>query len=117
MKKTTKGAIAVAAAVILWLGRTGHHWAALWASTRGGIQPIRVDPLPDHIAILVNTLSRCEELAVRGFLEGDPKLIYQSICFDPLTASVLSLQEIRDMTNAMFEKNKSYLTNFKSLKA
>ncbi len=86
-------------------------------ATRGGIQPIRVDPLPDHIAILVNTLSRCEELAVRGFLEGDPKLIYQSICFDPLTASVLSLQEIRDMTNAMFEKNKSYLTNFKSLKA
>lgn len=30
--------LAVAAAVILWLGRTGHHWAALWASTRGGIQ-------------------------------------------------------------------------------
>ncbi len=30
--------LAIAAAVVLWLGRTGHHWAALWASTRGGVQ-------------------------------------------------------------------------------
>lgn len=30
--------LAVAAAAILWLGRTGHHWAALWASARGGVQ-------------------------------------------------------------------------------
>jgi len=85
-------------------------------ASRAGIQPIHVDPLPDHIAILVNTLSRCEELAVKGFLAGDPEMIYHAICFDPLTASVLSLQEIRDMTNAMFEKNKNYLQYFKSLR-
>ncbi|MDD4080155.1 MAG: alpha-glucosidase/alpha-galactosidase, partial [Eubacteriales bacterium] len=36
-------------------------------ASRAGIQPIHVDPLPEHIAILVNTLSRCEELAVNGF--------------------------------------------------
>lgn len=83
-------------------------------ASRAGIQPIHVDPLPDQIALLVNNLSRCEELAVNGFLEGDPMKIYQSILFDPLTASVLSLQEIRDMTNAMFQKNKDYLSYFKS---
>lgn len=83
-------------------------------ASRFGIQPIHVGPLPDHIAILVNTLSRCEELAVQGCIEGDPMKIYRSICFDPLTASVLSLDEIRQMTNAMFEKNKEYLTYFQS---
>ena len=83
-------------------------------ASRAGIQPIHVDPLPDQIALLVNNLSRCEELAVHGFLEGDPMKIYQAILFDPLTASVLSLQEIRDMTNAMFEKNREYLAYFKS---
>jgi len=83
-------------------------------ASRTGIQPIHVDPLPDQIALLVNNLSRCEELAVKGFLEGDPMKIYQAILFDPLTASVLSLQEIRDMTNAMFEKNREYLAYFKS---
>lgn len=83
-------------------------------ASRAGIQPIHVDPLPDQIALLVNNLSRCEELAVKGFLEGDPMKIYQAILFDPLTASVLSLQEIRDMTNAMFEKNREYLAYFKS---
>lgn len=83
-------------------------------ASRAGIQPIHVDPLPEHIALLVNNLSRCEELAVKGFLEGDPMKIYHAICFDPLTASVLSLQEIREMTNAMFKKNVQFLTYFKS---
>ncbi len=83
-------------------------------ASRAGIQPIHVGPLPEHIALLVHTLASCEELAVQGFLEGDPLKIFHAICFDPLTASVLSLQEIRDMTNAMFEKNEGYLGNLSS---
>jgi alpha-galactosidase len=39
--------------------------------------------------------------------------IYQSVMMDPLTASVLSLGEIREMVKAMFEKNKDYLQYFK----
>lgn len=83
-------------------------------ASRAGIQPIHVGSLPEHIALLVHTLASCEELAVQGFLEGDPMKIFHAICFDPLTASVLSLQEIRDMTNAMFEKNEGYLGNLSS---
>ena len=84
-------------------------------SSRAGIKPFHVGPLPDHLAILVNTSSRCEELAIAGALEGNPEKIFQAILFDPLTASVLSMAEIRDMTRAMLEKNKAFLTNFKAI--
>ncbi|MDR0718308.1 MAG: alpha-glucosidase/alpha-galactosidase [Treponema sp.] len=80
-----------------------------------GIRPFHVGPLPDHLAILVNTSSRCEELAIAGAIEGNAEKIFRAILFDPLTASVLSMAEIRDMTRAMFEKNKPFLAYFKSL--
>ena len=80
---------------------------------KAGIKPFHVGSLPDHLAILVNTSSRCEELAIAGALEGNPEKIIQAIFFDPLTASVLSLAEIREMTNALFEKNKTFLSYFK----
>jgi len=84
-------------------------------ASKAGIRPLHVGPLPDHLAILINISARCEELAVQGCIDGDPMKIFHAICFDPLTSSVLSLEEIRDMTNAMFEKNRDYLAYFKRL--
>ena len=84
-------------------------------ASKAGLRPFHVGPLPDHLAILVNTSSRCEELAIAGALEGNPEKIFQAILFDPLTASVLSMGEIRDMTKVMFEKNKTFLDYFKSI--
>jgi alpha-galactosidase len=84
-------------------------------ASEAGIKPFHVGPLPDHLAILINTSSRCEELAITGALEGNPEKVFQAILFDPLTASVLSMAEIRDMTRAMLEKNKDYLSYFKTL--
>jgi alpha-galactosidase len=43
-------------------------------------------------------------------------MIYRAICHDPLTASVLSLAEIRQMTNELFEQHKPYLPQFKTHK-
>ena len=84
-------------------------------ASKSGIKPFHVGPLPDHLAILVNTSSRCEELAITGALEGNPEKIFQAVLFDPLTASVLSMAEIRDMTRAMLEKNKGFLGYFKTV--
>ena len=85
-------------------------------ASKAGIRPIHVGSLPDHLAILVNTSARCEELAVEGCIEGDPIKIFRAICFDPLTSSVLSLEEIRTMTNEMFDKNRGFLSHFKGFK-
>ncbi|MDR1948708.1 MAG: alpha-glucosidase/alpha-galactosidase [Spirochaetaceae bacterium] len=84
-------------------------------ASRGGIKPFYVGSLPPQLALLVNTSSRCEELAIAGAIEGDPRKIFQAVLFDPLTASLLSMAEIRDMTQKMLEQNKAFLGYFKSL--
>jgi len=84
-------------------------------ASKYGFKPAHVGKLPNQLAALIHTNAMCEELAVEGGIEGDPKKIYQAICFDPLTSAVLSLDEIRGMTNAMFEKNREWLPQFKHL--
>lgn len=84
-------------------------------ASKGRLSPIHVGALPDHLAILVNTSARCEELAVQGALTGDPRMIYHAICFDPLTSAVLSLAEIQEMVDRMFAANKEWLPQFKHL--
>lgn len=84
-------------------------------ASRSGIRPFHVGSLPDNLAILVNTSSRCEELAIDGAMEGDPWKIFQAVLFDPLSSAVLSMAEIKQMVQEMLDKNKEYLTYFKSL--
>jgi alpha-galactosidase len=44
-------------------------------------------------------------------------MIYQAIAHDPLTASVLSLAEIKQMVNEMFAFNRDYLPTFEHFEA
>lgn len=86
----------------------------IWVS-RKGFEPVHVGALPPQCAPLTNLTAQIEELAVEGALTGDPRLIFQAIAYDPLTSAVLSLAEIKQMVNQMFEQNKAYLPHFKSL--
>ncbi|MCL1910042.1 MAG: alpha-galactosidase [Kiritimatiellaeota bacterium] len=83
-------------------------------ASRNRLEHVRVGALPDPIAALTHTSSICEEMTVKGSLTGDTNLIHQAVMFDPLTSAVLGLREIKDMTNAMFKKNKAYLPQFKT---
>jgi len=80
---------------------------------RHGFNPVHVGPLPPQCAALTNVAVASEEMAVEACLKGDPDRVYHSICYDPLTAAVLSLAEIRKMVNAMLKKNKDFLPHFK----
>lgn len=84
-------------------------------ATQQGIHSIQQITLPEHLAILVDHSARMEELAVQGALQGDPEMIFEAILFDPLTASVLSMQEIHDMVQEMLYQNKDFLGYFKTL--
>jgi alpha-galactosidase len=84
----------------------------VWAS-RKGLSPVYVGALPPQCAMLTNLTSSLEEMAVEGALTGDPRLVYQAIAHDPLTAAVLSLAEIKQMVNEMFQQNREYLPQFK----
>jgi alpha-galactosidase len=80
---------------------------------RNRLQPAHVGALPASCAMLTGLSAQIEMLAVEGCLNGDPTLVYQAIAHDPLTASKLSLAEIRKMVNAMFRKNRKHLPQFK----
>lgn len=82
-------------------------------ASKRGLEPIHVGKLPPQLALLSGTSAQIEEMVVEGSLTGDREMIYQAICYDPLTAAVLSLGEIRSMVDEMFERNKEWLVQFK----
>lgn len=82
-------------------------------ASKAGLSAVHVGDLPDHLALLNNISARCEELAVEGALAGDRRKIFHSICMDPLTSAVCSLEEIQNMVDEMFAFNRSWLPRFK----
>jgi alpha-galactosidase len=80
---------------------------------KAGFHPIHVGALPAECALLTQLNSGIEEMAIDGSIAGDPTMIYRAICHDPLTTSVLSLAEIKQMTNDLFSQHKEYLPQFK----
>jgi alpha-galactosidase len=82
---------------------------------RRGFNAIHVGALPPQLAALVNTSVAIEEMTVEAALTGNAEMVYHAICYDPLTAAMLSLAEIRDMVKAMLKKNKAHLPQFSSI--
>ena len=78
-----------------------------------GLNSIHVGALPPQCAALNNISVAVEEMAVEAAFAGDPTLVYHAIAYDPLTAAVLSLAEIKKMVREMFRKNKNYLPQFR----
>ena len=84
-------------------------------ASKAGLRPIQAGSLPDHLALMNDVSARCEELAVEGAIAGDKRKIFHSICMDPLTSAVCSLEEIQDMVDEMFAFNREWLPRFKGI--
>ena len=82
-------------------------------ASKRGLEPIHVGKMPPQLALLSGTSAQIEELVVEGSLAGDKEMIYQACCYDPLTAAVCSLKEIRAMVDEMFKQNEDWLPQFK----
>jgi alpha-galactosidase len=78
-----------------------------------GFNAIHAGTLPPQCAALNNISVAIEEMAVEAALTGDPTLVFHAIAYDPLTAAVLSLAEIKKMVQEMLKKNQKYLPKFK----
>jgi alpha-galactosidase len=78
-----------------------------------GIHPCYVGDLPPQLAALNRTNVSVQELAVRGIVEKDRTKIYHSMLLDPLTSSLLTIDEIRQMTDEMFAAGAEYLKGYK----
>ncbi|MBE6885664.1 MAG: alpha-glucosidase/alpha-galactosidase [Ruminococcaceae bacterium] len=81
-------------------------------ASKAGLRPIYIGNLPRQIAALNYPNAQNETLAVEGILAGDREMIYRAIINDPLTASVCSLAEIRQMTEELFAEYQSKLPMF-----
>lgn len=80
---------------------------------RSGYKKTYVGKLPAHLAILLNTTTRMENLVVEAAMEKSREKVYRAVCFDPLASAVCSLAEIREMVNLLFERNRDYLGDYR----
>ena len=82
-------------------------------ASQKGLESIHVGALPPQLAVLNALNAACEELAVEGALEGDPRKIYHACLYDPMTSAICSMQEIEDMVKKLFTIQKEWLPQFK----
>ena len=76
---------------------------------RNGVQPIRYGRLPTHLAAINQNQINVQRLAVQAALEGEPEAVFQAMALDPLTAAILTLDEIRSMTAELLDAHAQWL--------
>ena len=74
-----------------------------------GIQPNPFGVLPEHLAAINCNQINVQRLAVLASQHSDPEMVFQAMCLDPLTASILTLDEIRSMTAELLEAHQDVL--------
>lgn len=80
---------------------------------RMGFKTTIAGPLPEHLAILVNTTARIESLVIEAAMKKSKELVYRAVYNDPLTSAVCSLDEIKRMCDELFDANRDYLGDYK----
>ncbi|MBD3647311.1 MAG: alpha-galactosidase [Pseudomonadales bacterium] len=76
---------------------------------RNGIQPLHVGRLPEHLAAINRMQINVQQLAVEASLCAEPELVFQAMTMDPLTAAILTLDEIRAMTRELLAAHEPWL--------
>ena len=80
---------------------------------RMGFKTTVAGPLPEHLAILVNTTARIESLVIEAARAKSRELVYRAVYMDPLCSAVCSLEEIRAMCDELFEVNREFLGEYR----
>ena len=80
---------------------------------RMGFKTTIAGKLPEHLAILVNTTARIENLVIEAAMKKSREAVYYSVYNDPLTSAVCSLDEIKKMCDELFEVNKDFLGDYR----
>lgn len=78
-----------------------------------GVQPTRFGKLPSQMAALCDWNMRMFDTAVEAVFEKSKEKAAQALMLDPLTASVCSPAEIKEMTMRMFEAERDYLPDYR----
>ena len=76
---------------------------------KNGVQPTRIGKLPLQLAALNRTNINVQELAVEAALTGNRDHVFHAIALDPLTGALLTLEQIRKMTNDLLHAEREWL--------
>ena len=74
-----------------------------------GIKPLAYGELPEHLAAINRNQINVQKLAVLAAEAVDPELVFQAMAMDPLTAAVLTLDEIRQLSAELLTAHQPYL--------
>jgi alpha-galactosidase len=77
-----------------------------------GIQPIKVGPLPPHLAAMNRTNINVQELTVRAALENVKEYVYHAAMLDPHTGAELSLDQVWALVDDMFAAHGDWIPLF-----
>ena len=79
---------------------------------KNGIQPLKVGPLPPHLAALDRNSINVQELVVAAVLTGKKEYVYHAAMMDPHTAAELSLDQIYSLVDYLFEAHGDWIPLF-----
>jgi alpha-galactosidase len=77
-----------------------------------GVQPCRLGRIPMPLASVMAPHCALHEMAVEAVKQKDRALIRQAIQADPLSGAVLTLSQIRQMTDELLEENSAYMKDW-----
>jgi alpha-galactosidase len=77
-----------------------------------GIKPIKAGKLPIHLAALMQTNINVQLLTAEAAMTKKKDTIYHAAMLDPLTSSILSIDEIYKMTDEMIEAHSLFLPKY-----
>ena len=80
---------------------------------RMGFKTTIAGALPDHLAILVGTTARLENLVIEAAMNKSREMVYHAVYMDPLSSAVCSMDEIKNMCDEIFEKNTEFLGDYR----
>lgn len=79
---------------------------------RNGVHPCHYGALPTHLAALCQSNISVHQLAVEAFLNKDKKSIVYALMADPLTHSVLTLDQMEKVVDELVSLQQEYLGEY-----
>jgi alpha-galactosidase len=79
---------------------------------RNGVHPCRFGDLPNNVAAMCRMEINVHQLAVEAILERDRRKVYQALMMDPLTHSVMTIDEIEHMVDELVEGQQEWLGEY-----
>ena len=77
-----------------------------------GVQPCHYGALPTQLAMLCQMDISVHQLAVEAILKKDRQYVYWALMADPLTHSILNLDQIKEVADDLIGKQKEYLADY-----